>query len=226
MADVLLESRSAAERFALHLRAKPGEYDRHAVGALLGMAPGAVDKALQPGVDLAVITIAHHEDMGRVWRAGPRLAEWRLSASPAAQASAKAVAEVLSAPKPKRGGRRMYLPLLDPKKLVVATDRPLPTPVISRRGVSRHDHLFDGLPRDGMSVIGIPIAYQASLLKAAQTYLEARPELKKVSAFYIRRVTHDVDGVLVTSDEEIGIWRVARDGVDAQPRSRKLAAVG
>jgi hypothetical protein len=213
MPEIVLESRSASERFALHLRAHPGQYDRHAVSALLGMAPGAVDKALQPGVDLAVITIANDADMGRVWRAGPRLAEWKLAPSPAAQAQAEAVPK--PAAKTRRGGPRLSLPPLSIEKLVVSAVTPLPQPMISRRGESRHDKMIDTLTADGMSVTHIPIAYQASLLKAVQTYLDGRPALKATSALYVRRM----EG----SDELIGIWRVARTGADASPRSRPVA---
>ena len=35
MPDIALEPGSGAERFVLHLQAHPGEYDRHAVAALL-----------------------------------------------------------------------------------------------------------------------------------------------------------------------------------------------
>jgi hypothetical protein len=214
MPEIVLESRSASERFALHLRAKPGAYDRDAVAALLSIAPGAVDKALQPGVEAAVITIANDADLGRVWRAGPRLAEWKLAPSPAAE-KAQAEAAPKPAAKTRRGGPRMSLPPLNVEKLAVSAVMPLPQPLISRRGESRHDKLLNTLTADGMSVTGIPIAYQPSLLKAVQTYLDGRPALKATSALYVRRM----EG----SEELIGIWRVARNGADASPRTRPVA---
>jgi hypothetical protein len=210
MAEITFESRSGAERFALHLRARPGEYDRHQVAAILGIAPGAVETTLQPAVDAAVITIANDGEAGRVWRTGPRMGAWKLAAAPGAVADAAPA----SAParKSARGGRRPGLPVLKLDAVKVSSDLPLPAPRMSRKGESRHDRLLGTLSADGMSVTGIPVAYQASLLKAVQTYLDARPDLKKTSALYVRRLEDD--------EEHIGVWRVSRTGPQALACSR------
>jgi hypothetical protein len=221
MAEIVFESRSGAERFALHLRARPGEYDRHQVAAILGIAPGAVDTTLQPAVDAAVITIANDGDAGRVWRTGPRMGAWKLAAAPGAVAEAAQASSPASAPasaparKSNRGGRRPGLPVLKLDAVKVSTNLPLPAPRMSRKGESRHDQLLGQLTADGMSVTGIPVAYQASLLKAVQTYLDARPVLKKTSALYVRKLEDD--------EEHIGVWRVSRTGTQAMACSRTAA---
>lgn len=212
MAEITFESRSGAERSALHLRARPGEYDRHQVAAVLGIEPGAVEAALQPAVDAAVITIANDGDAGRVWRMGPRMGAWKLAAAPAAAATA----DNPPARKTARGGRRQGLPPLKLDAVKVSTGLPLPALRLSRKGESKHDKLLGTLTADGMSVTGIPVAYQASLLKAVQTYLDSRPELKKTSALYVRRLEDD--------EEHIGVWRVSRTGSQAMACSRIAAA--
>ena len=192
MADITFESRSGAERFALHLRARPGEYDRHQVAAVLNIAPGAVESTLQPAVDAAVITIANSGDAGRVWRTGPRMDAWQLAAAPGADLGAAAgpaaPANTAPARKSVRGGRRPGLPVLKLDAVKVSADLPLPPLRMSRKGETRHDKLLGTLTADGMSVTGIPVAYQASLLKAVQTFLDYRPDLKKTSALYVRRL--------------------------------------
>lgn len=217
MAEITFESRSGAERFALHLRARPGEYDRHQVAAILGIAPGAVDTTLQPAVDAAVITIANDGDAGRVWRTGPRMGAWKLAAAPGAVADTAPASTAATAParKSARGGRRPGLPVLKLDAVKVSTDLPLPSLRLSRKGESKHDKLLATLTADGMSVTGIPVAYQASLLKAVQTFLDGRPELKKASALYVRRLEDD--------EEHIGVWRVSRTGPQAMACSRTAA---
>lgn len=216
MAEITFESRSGAERFALHLRARPGEYDRHQVAAVLGIAPGAVESTLQPAVDAAVITIANDGDAGRVWRTGPRMDAWKLAAAPGACTPADSPAAGTPARKSARGGRRQGLPPLKLDTVKVSTGLPLPSLRLSRKGESKHDKLLATLTADGMSVTGIPVAYQASLLKAVQTFLDGRPELKKTSALYVRR--------LVDDEEHIGVWRVSRTGSQAMPCSRIATA--
>lgn len=210
MPEITLEPGSGAERFALHLRGNPGEYDRHSVAALLGIAPGAVESALQPGVDLAVITIANNGDIGRVWRPGPRLPAWKLAGSEAAAPKAASAMTAL-ARKSNRGGRRNILPPLKLDQIKVSAEVPLPVPAISRPGEGRHDRMLDTLTADGMSVTGIPAAYQASLAKAVQVYLNCRPALKASSALYVRRMEDDA--------EHIGVWRVARPGADVPAKA-------
>lgn len=227
MAEITLEVGSAAHRFALHLLAKPADYGRHAIAALLSAPPGAVDGLLQPAVEQGVVTIGANADMGgRVWRAGPRLSMWQaaqgakpVAMRPPAEAAAPAPAPAIkAAAKPeKRGGSQPALPRLDLDKLKISTNLPLPAAHLSRKGATRYDHVLDSLTADGMSVTGgIPVAYQSALAKAVVVYLAARPALKATSAFYVRR--------LEDKPEEIGVWRVARNGPDALPRTRALAA--
>lgn len=227
MTDITFESRSGAERFTLHLQARPGQYDRHQVAAILNIAPGAVEFTLQPAVDAAVITIANDGDAGRVWRTGPRMGAWKLAAAPGALAGQAAggtataglpsPVAVSAAParKSNRGGRRPGLPVLRLDTVKVLDNLPLPALRMSRKGESRHDKLLGTLTADGMSVTGIPVAYQASLLKAVQTYLDGRPELKRTSALYVRRLEDD--------EEHIGVWRVSRTGPQAMACSRTMA---
>lgn len=224
MAEITLEPGSAAHRFALHLLAKPADYGRHAIAPLLGVAPGAVDSLLQTAVDQGVVTIGANADQGgRVWRAGPRLAGWHASAGgrpaalrPAPAAPAPAPAAAADKPAASRGGSQPPLPRLDLDKLKVSTSMPLPSAQLSRKGATRYDSLLDKLTADGMSVTGgIPRAYQSALMKAAVAYLAARPTLKATSTFYVRRLEDKPD--------EIGVWRVARTGPDALPRTRLAA---
>ena len=207
MPDIALEPGSGAERFVLHLQAHPGEYDRHAVAALLGVAPGAVDSALSAAVDQALVTIANNADLGCVWHAGPRMAGYK----PALRDVQVPAAPHAPASTTRRGGKREVLTRLKLDALKVSADIPLPAPNISRRGESRHDRMLDTLTADGMSVTGIPVAYQAALAKAVQTYLEHRPELKAKSALYVRRMDDD--------DQHIGVWRVARQADAAQQKT-------
>lgn len=225
MAEINLEVGSAAYRFALHLLAKPADYGRHAIAQLLSVVPGAVDNLLQPAVEQGVVTIGANADQGgRVWRAGPRLSMWqstngarpqaiRLPAEAAAPAAPTKPADKVE----RRGGSQPPLPRLDLDKLKVSTTLPLPAAHLSRKGATRYDGLLDKLTADGMSVSGgIPLAYQSALMKAAVAYLQARPPLKATSTFYVRR--------LEDKPEEIGVWRVARTGPDALPRTRAKAA--
>jgi len=206
MPDTTLEAGSPAERAATFLAANPDEVlDRSAAAAKLGIAPGAVDKALQPAVDLALITIANSGDLGRVWRAGPRLKQWAPAASAPAAKPKKA----------QQGGARNYLPKLDVAALKVRTDAPLPESMIGLKGRGRHDHVFDQLTADGMSVLGIPADYQPALAKAAQSYLANRPAIKATSVLYVRRAP----------DGTVGVWRLARATADALGEPRKPRAV-
>ena len=202
MAETTLEPASGAERFVLHLRAHPGlKADRFAVAKVLGISATVVDAVLLPAVDLGLVTVAADPDLGRCWRAGPRLDNWRpagapITATPAAQ-PAKAT----------RGGRRNILPPLQVSKLHVAKDKPLPFASVESKGRTRHDAVFDQLRADGMSVTGIPVAYRGALAKAVQTYVEQRPALKAASHFTVR----------VVDGETCGIWRLARDKAATLP---------
>lgn len=100
-----------------------------------------------------------------------------------------------------RVGKRAILPQLDPATLTVQTDQPIPN-MLGRKakGHTRYDGIFDRLTADGMSVVGIPIAYRSALGKALQGYLRARPQLAKASHLMVRTV----------SETECGVWRVAK----------------
>lgn len=208
MAEITLEAGSPAERVALFFAANPDEHlCRLDVAAKFGLAPAAVEGAMQPAVSAGLVTIANDGDLGRVWRKGPRLAGWAATQKPAGA--------VKPARKPAvRGG---VMPMLDLKALKVRTDSALPQTRIMSKGRTRHDHIFDSLTADGMSVEGIALAYQAALLKAGQQYLAMRPALAASCVLYVRR----------TDDKTCGVWRVAKAAADAQglPRTpRKLQA--
>jgi len=186
MPDFPLEPGSGAARIAEHLHKNPGvELDRAEIAQQLAIAVGAVDKVLQPGVDIGLITIANDGERGRLWRAGPRL---KLAAAPAA------------AKKTARGGKRMRLPALDAAKFPVRSDVEPPAPAISRPGESRYDEFFKPLTADGMCRTGLPLSYRAAMAKAGQYFLKHRPELAKTSTFLFR----------AEDDNTFGIWRVAR----------------
>lgn len=187
MPDLTLEPGSGAARIAEHLQKHLDlEMDRTQLAQHLGIAVGAVDKILQPGVDAGLITIANNADRGRVWRAGPRLK----------LASAEAPAK-----KERRGGKRVRLPALDAAAFPVRKDVPVPVPEMSRGGVTRYDALFDGLSADGMCRTGLPLQHRAAVTKASQTYMKYRPELAKASALLFRAEP---------GGQTFGIWRVAR----------------
>lgn len=206
MPELALEPGSGAERIALHLKKNADTVlDRHDVARLLTVAIGAVDKLLQPGVDAGVITIAHDGDRGRVWRAGPRLKTW----------DGAAVAVPANKPKDARGGRRERLPVLDLAKFPVQTGVVPPKPDMSRRGETRHDDMFDSMSADGMCRTGLPASHRASVTKASQAYLKARPAVAAKSAFIFRALAGDT----------FGIWRVARtDPAAAEAPATKAAA--
>jgi hypothetical protein len=195
-----LEPGSGAARIAMHLQHNPNAtLDRHDVALLISVAIGAVDKLLDPGVAIGLLTIANDTDRGRLWRAGPRLKFW----TPAGDAPAPAPAPASPAPAAKkttRGGRQPRLPLLDINAYPVQRDVPLPAPKICRRGETRYDAVFDALTANGMCRVGLPIAYRSSINKACQVYLKRRPDLAKVCVFWFRDLDNDT----------FGIWRQAR----------------
>lgn len=225
MAEIYLEPGSPAERIALFLYKNPTEVlNRSDVAAKLAIAPGGVSTALESAVLAGLVTIANDGDLGRVWQAGPRLKHWTprpallagAFTSPMPAPSAKPSSGTRSGTKPRT--TRQMLPILNLTQLSVATNVALPPSVIARKGQSRHDALLNLLVADGMSVIGIPIAYQGALIKAAMTYLEARPAMKASCSLYVRKIAHD--------PTLCGIWRMKRSAADeAVPRRRPAVKV-
>lgn len=191
MADITLEPGSPSARLAAHLKANPeAQFDRRSVAAFLVVAGAYVDTALQPAITAGLVTVGSTPDLGRVWRAGPRLAHWTLPNQPATKPAAA---------KPGKGRRRERLPLLDPASLKVGTGAPPPV-AQSLKGATRHDATFDLLTADGMHVLGVPMAYRGSMSKAVQVYMEQRPALRATSAILVRTV----------DAKTIGLWRVSR----------------
>ena len=195
MAEISLEAGSAAERAALHFRANPGlMMDRHGLAKLLNIMPPMVESVLGPAVNQQLITIVNDGDLGRAWRAGPRMVMWTAGGRAAAP-----VVESLSAVPPRRAAPRRILPMLDLAKLRVSTDLPKPESIKKGPGVTRHDHVFNLLTKDGMSVSGIPHEYRQSVGGAALNYLSVRPKLKAKCKLQIRMIDSDT----------FGVWRVA-----------------
>ena len=195
MPEISLEAGSAAERAALHFRANPNLLmDRHGLAKLLGITPPQAESVLEPAVNQQLITIVSDRDLGRAWRAGPRLAAWTAGCWTAAPAleSRPAVAPRSTVP-------RRILPMLDLAKLKVSTDTPRPESMKKGHGVTRHDHIFNMLTKDGMSVSGIPREYRQAVSGAALNYLSVRPKLKARCKLQIRMVDSDT----------FGVWRVA-----------------
>lgn len=220
MPDITLEPGSPSERIALHLVKHPGvELTRSDVARLLGVAPGAVDVALQPGTGLGLITCFNHADDGRCWRAGPRLGNWQVPGSKPAAALVPAAAPAGAAPRKKRGGQMHRLPPLQLSLLKISTDLPLP-PVTGfcSRGRTKYDDDLDTLKTDGMSLTGIPMNYRGALKKAIDMYLEQRPALAAKSVLVVRTV----------DEQSIGVWRVAKgtpgtERVGGRPKVKKAA---
>lgn len=190
MAEITLEPGSPSERIAAHFKDHQGGIlTRRAVATLLEITPALADTALQAGIGLGVITAYNDGELGRCYKAGPRLQFW---AAPAAAASAKPVG---------RGGKHKHLPLLQLSLLQVAKDLPLPA-VAGRsvKGTTKYDAVLDKLSADGTVITGIPLEYKAALKKAIQSYLQARPALANKSVLVVR----DVD------EATVGIWRVPK----------------
>lgn len=190
MFNTILEPGSAAERLVTFLRANEGEQLTRRDAALkFGIAPGAVDKALEPAVLAGLATMAHDTNDGRIWRAGPLLAR-RTDAQP------EPAAKPAAFPRAKRGPR---MPPLDAATLKVSCGLPVPV-AQARRGATLHDAVFNLLRKDGDCVLNIPIGYRGSMAKSVQTYMDHRPDLKAQSAILVRTV----------DDKSIGLWRVSR----------------
>lgn len=209
MADITLEPGSPSHRIASYLRgAGDITLNRLNIAARLQVAPGAVDSALRPAVDLGLITVANDGDSGRIWRAGPRLKAWQQdmagTTQPGTPATPKAAAK--KAGTETRGGKRSVMPLIDLKSLKVVANAPLPERRICEKGRTRYDGVFDMLTADGMAVKPIDINYMSALLKAAQVYRANRPALAG-SSFAVRRI----------DDTTCGVWRLPRDGATAAP---------
>lgn len=193
MADITLEPGSPSARLAAHFKAHPDTVlDRRGVAAFLLVASAFVDTAVEPGMMAGLITVGTTTELGRVWRAGPRLQHW----TPPAQPADKPVA----AKRPTaRGVRRDRLPVIDVAQLKVATGAPPPV-AQARKGATLHDPVFDLLTEDGQHVAGIPISYRGSMSKAVQVYMDHRPALKANSAILVRTI----------DSKTIGLWRVSR----------------
>ena len=205
MPDIAIDPGSAAERIALFLQRNPDEaLARTDIATKLSIAPGAVEAALQPAVMAGLVTIANSGDVGRVWRAGPRLKLWQ------PQTTDKPAAWPASA----RGGKRRLLPLLKVAELEVAADVPVPPTRIGLRGTTRYDQVFDLLTADGMSVAKIDVAYMPALMKALQVYLAGRATLKAQTTWVVRRIE---------GTNTCGVWRLAKQQPAAVVPARKVA---
>ena len=160
MSDIQLTPGSHAERAAIFLQANPDEVlDRSAAAGKLSIAPAAVDGQLQPAVDAGLITIGRDGDMGRVWRAGPRLKHWR----PVGAGTLATVTRAVSA----RGTKRLPPLLIDGLK--VARGIPEPERTLSSKGRTKYDHVFDTLKANGESVTGIPRVYLGAIRSEEHT---------------------------------------------------------
>ena len=210
MPDVTLEPGSPSERICQHLRASQGlELTATAIAGLLNIGRAQVFDALSPGVEQGVITVANNPELGRVWRAGPRLAHWmgdnKAVAAPAvrpaparpAPASTSPATSVPARPGPtdRRGGKRLRLPLLDLRSIKMVADVPLP-PRRGRQCGSIYDALFDSLKRPAAAAVDIDARYCAALKKAAGVYCKTRPGVQLT----VR---------LIPGTDTCGVWRLA-----------------
>ena len=229
MSETIFAKGSPAARVCEHLHTHAGVLlSRRDLANLLQIVPGAVDAAIEPAVLAGWVISAHDADIGRYWKAGPKLQPLAPSSRPQPTAIAPAIAATIAAatarpapaaqapakPATKYGPRKPAMPQLELATLTVSADVPLPMPAIAMKGQTKHDALFNSLTADGMSVTGIPIDYQAALLKATQAYLSHHPEIKAVSQLFVRKL----------DDATCGIWRVARtqdDDAVARHRVRR-----
>lgn len=206
MTDIRLDPGSAAERVAIFFQTNPDEaLDRSAASAKLNIAPAAVDTVLAPAVEAGLITIGRAGDMGRVWRAGPRLNHWR----PVGAGTLAAVTRAVNA----RGTTR--LPALSITTLKVARGVPEPATITyCAKGRTKYDHVFDSLKADGDSATGIPRAYLGTLKKSLLVYMQQRPALARTSTLSV----HLVDA------GTCGVWRKAGAMPAVVPRKARAAA--
>jgi len=197
MPETIIEVDEPSGRIAMWLRANPGKHlDRAAAAGRLQIAIGAVDPQLMPGVEAGLLTVFTDGEFGRGWRAGPRLAHWQPDAL---RTAAKATAAHAPAPsKPKRA--RVSMPPLDVSKLPTVSGPPPVGRADAIKGTTKHDAVFDSLTADNMGRTGIPKAYLGALMKAAQTYLAFRPDIKAKSVLVVR----------VTGNSTCGVWRMPR----------------
>lgn len=213
MTHPTLPAGSVAEKAALFFKANPDEaLDRSAAAAKFALAPDAVDRALQPAVEAALVTVASDGELGRVWRAGPMLRHYPAAAGAAAP------------PKTPGVRRRRVLPELDVAHLQVHSDRPLPQ-ADCRKGTTRYDAVFGKLTADGMCVSGIPMLYRPALLKAAESYLKHRPALAAASRLVVRGIDASTCGVwrVPKGDAQEGSAQGAQPIKPAAPRMRRTA---
>jgi hypothetical protein len=192
-----IDPESAAGRVAQFIKSHPDAVvDRTLLKTMLGVAPAALDKLVQPAIDAGLITAAHDGDLGRIWRAGRLLKDWQPAGAPIAPktTSPGATASV-------RGGTRKHLPELQAGLFKIAKDLPLPTSIWREKGKTKYDHVLDPLTEDGMSATGIPMDYYAAIAKAVQSYLAYRPELANTSKLVVRKI----DG------QTCGVWRVKKE---------------
>ena len=193
MADINLEPGSPSARLAAHFKANPDTVlDRRGVATFLLVTSAFVDTAVEPGVVAGLITVGTVPELGRVWRAGPRLQHWAAPDQPVTKTAAVKRTNG-------RGGRRERLPVLDVAQLTVLKGAPPPV-AQARKGATLHDPVFDLLAEDGQHIAGIPVSYRGSMSKAVQAYLDHRPELKAKSAILVRTI----------DTKTIGLWRVSR----------------
>lgn len=215
-----IEPGSPVHRVAMLLKAAPdGRLTRAAIAITMAITQRQVDMMLEPGVEGGWLRVGNDSEAGKTYHLGPRYSALQALPPPPPHTATAAVAAAAPATKPQAAGAltrrgRAHLPALDPRKLKVSADVPLPMPAIALRGKTKHDAVFDQLTADGMSVTGIDIAYQAALLKATQAYLNHHPEIKATSNLFVRR----------TDATHCGIWRVPKsveDGTQARHRARK-----
>lgn len=199
-----IEPSSPAGRIATVLFANPKErLTRSAIAERLQIAPAAVDKAMQPGVEAGLLTVANDADIGRVWVSGRLLNEWPDAASAGIDARKAGVKR-----KAPTGVSRKHLPPLNMKTIQIGKVE-MPPLRVNQKGKTRYDDIFDSLTADGMSATGIPADYYGALLKATQSYLQYKPALSARIRLVVRKI----------EDGTIGVWRVKREAVDQAQRA-------
>jgi hypothetical protein len=180
-----IEPDSPCGRVALHLKGAgaTGMVDRTLAATLLGVAPAAVDKVLQPGVEAGLFTVRNDGDMGRVWCAGRLFEEWQ----PGLGKIKPPVKSAAAAAAPKKPPTVRDLP--DPAKVKIRTDVPLPPKTTGVGAQSAYDQILDRMS-PGNSVE----------LPSKQAYSLSTRAKKRGIAVALRKL----------NPQTTGVWRLAK----------------
>lgn len=160
------------------LNAPDEELTRADIAVKFSMPPSGVDSALAGCVTAQLLRLKMTDD-GRVWTAGPALADWKPDTAPPDRSNTASPAR---------------LPLLDMASVVVRADLPLPQRN-HNKGQTLYDPVLEKLTAVGMSAT-FPRQYQASLTKASAAFGKRCTPPRKYAIRLVDQTT-------------AGVWRIA-----------------